>query len=88
MGASGDIVTSLDGTVWSAQTSTISSTLYDVVHTGTEYVAVGASGRIVTSGDGASWGADQHTFTAYNGVAWNGTTLVIVGDDGTVVRRQ
>jgi hypothetical protein len=88
VGASGSIITSPNGTLWSAQDATISSSLYNVAYTGAEYVAVGASGRIVTSADGASWSADQHTFTAYNGVAWNGTTLVIVGDDGTVVRRQ
>jgi len=88
VGASGSVVTSPDGSHWSVRNSTISTNIYDVVFTGTDYVAVGASGRIVTSADGAVWSPDQHTFTTYNGVAWNGKTLVIVGDDGTVVRYQ
>ena len=86
VGASGTVVTSPDGSNWSVRDSMISDNLYDVVFTGTDYVAVGRSGRIVTSADGAIWSADRHTFTTYNGVAWNGKTLVIVGNDGTVVR--
>lgn len=87
VGATGIIVTSSEGKVWTQQDSTITSSLYDVVHTGTEYVAVGATGQILTSPDGVSWSTEQHTYITYNGVAWNGSALVIVGNDGTVVRR-
>jgi len=88
VGASGTIVSSPDGAVWTTQNSTVTSSLYDVTWTGTEYVAVGMTGRILTSTDGAAWNADQHTFTAYKSVAWSGADLVIVGNDGTVVKRQ
>lgn len=88
VGASGTIVSSPDGAVWTTQDSTVTNLLYDVTWTGTEYVAVGMTGRILTSPDGAVWNADQHTFTAYKGVAWSGADLVIVGNDGTVVKRQ
>lgn len=49
------------------------------------FVAVGgvaaASGRIATSPDGVTWTARTETFTdRINGIAWNGTTLVAVGN--------
>jgi hypothetical protein len=90
VGAAGTIVTSTDGSDWSVRDSTLSTNdyLFDVVFTGTDYVAVGASGRILTSDDGVVWSADQHEYTTYEGVAWNGRTLVVVGNNGTVVRLQ
>ena len=88
VGAAGTIVTSPNGSDWSVRDSTLTTNdyLFDVVFTGTDYVAVGRSGRIVTSEDGVVWSADQYKYTTYRGVAWNGRTLVAVGDDGTVVR--
>jgi hypothetical protein len=88
VGATGTVVTSPDGSDWFGRDSTVSDYLYDVVFTGTGYVAVGASGRILTSDDGIVWSADQHEYTTYKGVAWNGRTLVVVGNDGKVVRLQ
>jgi hypothetical protein len=86
VGSDGTIVTSPDGTTWTVRTSGVSDNLYSVTWTGSDFVAVGWSGTILTSSDGVSWTSYEHTYKTFNGVAWSGTELVIVGDDGIIVK--
>ena len=56
VGASGTLLTSSDGTTWTAQTSGTSNNLRAVAYDGSStLVAVGFSGTILTSSDGTTW---------------------------------
>jgi len=88
----GDVIlTSPDGVTWT-QRSSGGTWPRAVTWAGTQFVAVGwvsnVGQTIITSPDGATWtrqvsGADGGQ--VLSGVAWSGTTLVIVGGGGTVL---
>ncbi len=94
VGQYGNISTSPDGVIWTAQTTQPTS-LYGVIWTGTEFVAVGGGGTgyIITSRDGVTWTSQTpgtsailygQSATLY-GVAWSGSRLVAVGTSGYIV---
>jgi hypothetical protein len=73
---------------WSAATSGVSVHLFAVASDEAgAVVIVGASGTILHStDDGATWASrTSGVATALNGVAWNGSTWLIVGDGGVVL---
>lgn len=83
---SGSIETSLDATAWTTRVCPTASSLYAVVWTGQELVAVGAAGTILASPDGTSWlSRTSGTAEDLRGVAWSGTTFVAVGSQGTIL---
>lgn len=52
----GQVVKSTNGTTWSIQSvGVITSSLFDIIYAGGQFVAVGGSGGIITSPDGNTW---------------------------------
>lgn len=77
VGQRGTILTSPDGTTWTARRSGTSSTLVDAAWGGGRWVLVGLGGTILTSPDGVSWTAQTSgTTDALQGIAWSGTRFV------------
>jgi hypothetical protein len=85
VGASGTIITSPDGIVWTTQnTGSTSNYLYDIAWSGTRYVAVGGSG-ITSSADGLIWTTQNPAGSSnLHGVTWSGTQFVAVGTGGII----
>ena len=55
VGRNGNILTSTDGSTWTARTSGTTNVLYGVIYANSTFVVVGSSGTILTSSDGTSW---------------------------------
>jgi hypothetical protein len=87
VGGSGTILTSPDGTTWTAQTSGTSNDLRSVAYDGSStIVAVGFSGTILTSSDGTTWTSrTSGTSININNVAYGNNQFVVVGDNGTTL---
>jgi hypothetical protein len=80
------ILTSPDGTVWTARDSGATNDLNGIAWSGSQFMAVGAGGTILTSPDGAAWTArDSGPANDLNGIVWGGGQFVAVGDSGTVL---
>ena len=80
VGAGGTVVTSPDGTVWTARTSHTTETLAGVAWCSTQFIAVGGGGTIITSPDGTTWTTQTSGTTKFlNAVACSGP-LVVVGE--------
>jgi len=80
------LLTSPDGTTWTARTSGTSNILNGVTYGNGTFVAVGDNGTILTSPDGASWtprtsGTSNWLF----GVTYGNNTFVAVGDRGAIL---
>jgi len=75
------------GDVWQQRTPLPSAeSLYSVVHTGSQWVAVGQQGLVLTSLDGSAWSSSfSGTTAALRGIAWNGSKLIAVGDGGSFI---
>ncbi len=90
----GLIITSTDGVTWSPIPGTIQASLYAVVWSGTQFIAVGstlglpnAEAIAFTSPDGINWTSHNLSFTTISSlydVAWNGSRFVAVGYAGGV----
>jgi hypothetical protein len=64
------------------------NTLFDVIWTGDEFLAVGSRGTLLTSGNGQSWSAKAiHNTKSLRAIAWSGSQFVAVGDSGTLLTR-
>lgn len=87
VGSTGTILASSDAVTWNAATSNATDTLYSVIWAGDEFVAVGAGTTVLRSPDGLTWtpAADGLPFNTYKSVAYTGSRLVAVGNDGAVV---
>lgn len=89
VGDDGKIATSVDGILWTEQTSTVATDLFSIDYdsTGDVLVAVGETGTVVTSADGGYTWIDQTeggmTKNLY-GIAWDGTLFIAVGEDGRI----
>ena len=68
---------------WHAQTAPTSQTLFRIIWSGSQYVAVGGSGTILTSPNGRAWTV-QNSSASVNLLdgAWSGTQFVVVGAQG------
>jgi len=86
LGSGGTIISSPDGTVWTARTSGTGNVLQDVVWSGAQFVVVGDSGTILTSPDGVTW-TSRTSGTANNlqSIVWNNSQFVSVGNTGTIL---
>ena len=80
VGGSGTILTSPDGTTWTAQTSGTSNDLRSVAYDGSStIVAVGFSGTILTSSDGTTWTSrTSGTSKDINNVHYGNSSFVAV----------
>jgi hypothetical protein len=83
---SGKAVTSPDGITWTDRNTGDTSDLHDAVWLDTEFVVVGSGGTILVTSDGTSWNDESYQFTRYEGVATNGTDIIVVGDKGTIIK--
>ena len=80
-GASGTIMTSPDGIIWTVRNSGTTADLNAVAWTGAQLLAFGASGTILTSSDGVTWTQRTSGVTfALNAATWTGTQIVIAGN--------
>ncbi len=78
VGGSGTILTSPNGSAWTAQTSGTSQGLRGVAWSGSRFVAVGDT--ILTSPNGSTWTTQTSgTSQGLEGVAWSGSRFVAVG---------
>jgi trehalose-6-phosphatase len=74
------------GRTWHMQTSNTSADLYDVVWSGSLFVAVGENGTILTSVNGSTWQTQTSVTSAIlHGVAGSGSLFVAVGENGTIL---
>jgi len=78
VGRLGSIFTSLDGIVWTQRTSSTTTTLTDIVWTGTAFVAAGGT-VAVRSTDGISWTTTATSMGNPNSIAASGSVVVTVG---------
>lgn len=87
VGSTGTILVSSDAITWNAVTSNTTNTLYNVIWAGDEFVAVGAGTTVLTSPDGLTWtpAAGGLPFNTYKGIAYTGSRLVVVGNNGAIV---
>ncbi|HET9553899.1 MAG TPA: Ig-like domain-containing protein, partial [Anaeromyxobacteraceae bacterium] len=91
VGTGGTILTSPDGTTWTARTSNDSRALYAVACSASRILAVGnsgTSGAAASSTDGVTWMAEPSPAPGGTGsvwaIAWNGTTFVAGGDSYSI----
>jgi len=85
--AAGAILTSPNGTTWTARTSGTGKNLRAVAASGSLLVAVGAGGTIITSKDGGTTWTPQASGTTNSlaSVLWSGSQFVAVGWNGTIL---
>ena len=88
VGDNGQILTSPDGTTWTARTSGTTAHLYGVAYDGAgRFVAVGAGGVALTSVNGTTWQACSGAGSAdLNAVTYGSSKFVAVGRDGQVAK--
>jgi hypothetical protein len=84
-GAGGRVMTSVNGTDWTAQSANTNKAFSGIAFGGGKFVGVGSSGLVMTSADGASWqpqnsGTSAHLYD----VGYNGEQFVAVGG-GTII---
>jgi photosystem II stability/assembly factor-like uncharacterized protein len=89
VGASGTLLRSPDGVVWTPLTLPVSVDLKAVTF-GSQFVAVGAAGKVLTSPDGITWTASDDTKTTNTlyAVARGYSTYSAVGAGGTNLLAQ
>lgn len=86
VGDNGSVLSSPDGSTWTAQSSGTSLQLRDVTYAYSKFYAVGQAGTLLSSKDGMSWSAVSLTSTQdLESIAFNGTRLVAVGKNGTLL---
>lgn len=87
VGSTGTILVSSDAVTWNTATSNTTNTLYGVTWAGDEFVTVGAGTTILTSPDGMTWTPSTAglPFNTYKGIAFTGSRLVAVGNNGAIV---
>jgi hypothetical protein len=84
VGTASGLALSSDASTWSTASYHQPADAYmDVVWATTQFVAVGFS--IVTSPDGTTWTQTLAPSVSHDGIAWNGTTFVVVGSGGVVL---
>lgn len=80
------VYTSPDGLTWTKRITETESSLYGIVWSGKQFVAIGNEGIILTSPDGKTWTAQNSgTDVMLSGITWTGSEFVAVGDVGTVL---
>lgn len=86
VGKSGSIASSVDGTIWTKQTSVTAKDLYGITSGDGKLVAVGANGTILVSANGEDWSyRPSGTAKTLRGIAYGNGLYLAVGDGGTIV---
>jgi hypothetical protein len=69
-----------NGITWNMVSIPTSDIMYDVIYSGTKFVAVGYNGTVLTSSNGSDWGASNvGTSDFLNRIIYNGGRYVAVG---------
>ena len=89
VGASGTLLTSSDGTTWTAQTSGTSKNINNVHYGNSSFIGVGDNGTVLSSSDGITWTDETSDCGAWDNeslwdVAYGSSTWVAVGDNGSI----
>lgn len=85
-GSKGTLLTSLDGSNWTARASNTTNLLTSVTEWPGGLVAVGDNGTVVTSPDGISWTRSTVNTTNWlYRVRWLNNTLLAAGQNGTIM---
>ncbi len=85
-GADGTLLTSPDGTTWTAADSPTSALLNGVAAHPGGFVAAGADGTILHSPDAIAWTAvESGVSTDLSRVRWAGDRLIAVGEEGVIL---
>jgi len=89
VGQNGTVLTSTNGTSWLKRTSGTTRWLNDVTWINGSWYFMGNSGTVLVSSNLTTW-ADIGTITRKNiyGAATDGTQLILVGLEGTILRAQ
>ena len=86
VGELGTILTSADGSTWTAQDAGLSVDLNDITKGGATYMAIGWGGVLLTSNDKVTWTAQSTgTNDRIRAIAYGGTRFVAVGDNGVAL---
>ena len=87
VGASGTLLTSADGTCWTARTSGTTNNLRALAYDGSgTTVMVGYSGTILTSSDNITWTSRTSGTTEHiTNVTYSGSAFVATGASGTIL---
>ena len=81
VGEKGIILTSVDGVKWTRQDSGITEDLVGIAGVNGQFMVVGKLGTVLRSPNASAWTADRIVgVDKLNSVAWNGQTLVAVGN--------
>lgn len=81
--ASGEVVTSPDGVVWTSQTALTGAGWVNVFFGGTTFVATASGNKAASSTNGTAWTARvMPSSTTWLSIAWNGT-IFLAYDGGT-----
>jgi hypothetical protein len=84
-GANGTVLSSLDATTWTAQTSGTTAAIFGGAASFGTYVLVGSGGALLTSGNATSWNTINSGFTTdLYAAAYGAGRYVIVGAGGTI----
>ena len=84
VGSASALALSSDGSSWSSASFNQPADAYgDAVYADSLFVAVGFG--ILTSPDGTTWTSRLPQSVSHTGIAWNGTTFVVVGSGGVVL---
>lgn len=92
VGDDGTVLSSIDGgATWTTQPTGLESGehLYNVAWTGSKFVAVGRYSAILTSSNGTTWDISSEPKLGavnLNGIGFSGGTIVVVGNNGTIMR--
>ncbi len=92
VGDFGAIITSQDGINWVVETTGLSDHFYGIDHDDDYFVAVGSNGKIIVRNNTAAPGAttwmnffSNSSFGQLNDIIYNGSTNIIIGDNGIIV---
>jgi len=79
VGSNGNILTSTNGTTWTATVSGTNNNLLDITYGGGTFVAVGANGTVIYSTNGTVWQASGAvSYTNINAVIYASSKFVLV----------
>ncbi len=86
VGDVGTILTSTNGTTWTARTSGTTKELFGITWGNNLFIAVGDSGTLLTSTNGTSWTAVVTNLPyPLHAALWADNMYVVVGDNGTIL---
>ena len=85
VGANRTIISSSDGSNWSADTVSHGS-FYDVTYGNNKFIAVGTDGAIISSDGNGTWTTETSgVYYSLYGVTYGNNKFIAVGDHGTII---